>query len=120
MNPQDYSQAQRQAIMAAVLNAHSKLWQMDVAHIDLHPRNIIVLSVDEEKEADIRLIDFGQAVYGRRIKMGHVPTLEPEPKSKIIERWLDEGFRDRMMDFGWLVDWPWNDWLHNDYARHGA
>lgn len=117
MNPHDYSQTQRQAIMAAVLDAHSKLWQLDVAHVDLHPRNVIVVSINESKKADIRLIDFGEAVCGHRVKMGHVPTLEPESRTKIIERWLDEDLRDRMMNFRWLVDWPWNDWLLEEYAR---
>ena len=117
IDPQDYSQAQRQAIMAPILDAHSKLWQMDVDHADLHPRNVIILSVNEGEIADVCLIDFGQAVCGRRVKVGHVPTPKAEPRSKIIERWLDEKFRDRMIDFGWLVDWPWNDWLRNEYAR---
>lgn len=39
----DYSTSQRQAIMAAVLNANSILVQMDIIHLDLHPRNIIIV-----------------------------------------------------------------------------
>ncbi len=95
----------------------AKLWQLDVAHVDLHPRNVIVLSVNEGKNADIRLIDLGEAVCGRRVNMGHVPTLEPESRSKIIERWMDKDLRDRMTDFAWLVDWPWNDWLLEEYEQ---
>ena len=118
MEIEDYSTSQRQAIMSAILDAHSVLWQMDVSHRDIHPRNVIVVSAVEGQKADIRLIDFNMAECGKRAeRKGHVPTMELEPRSAIVNRWRDEDMRNWMLDFAWLVDWPWNDWLDNEYAK---
>lgn len=115
---EDYSTSQRQAIMSAILDAHSILWQMDVSHRDVHPRNVIIVSAVEGQKADIRLIDFNMARCGQRAqRRGHVPSMELEPRSAIVNRWRDEDMRNWMLDFVWLVDWPWNEWLENEYAK---
>ncbi|KAI1856348.1 uncharacterized protein JN550_013822 [Neoarthrinium moseri] len=114
---QDYSSSQRKAIMSAVLDAHSILRQLNVAHGDLDPRNVIVISAKEGEKADIRLIDFDMAECGKRIQEQHQPTMLPESRSIIIKRWSDKDLRDCMLDFAWLIDWPWDDWLENEYAK---
>jgi serine/threonine protein kinase len=115
---EDYSTSQQQAIMSAILDAHSILWQMDVSHRDLHPRNVIVVSAVEGQKADVRLIDFNMARCGQRAeRKGHVPSMELESRSAIVNRWRDEDMRHWMIDFAWLVDWPWNEWLENEYAK---
>jgi tRNA A-37 threonylcarbamoyl transferase component Bud32 len=52
--------------MAAILDTGSKIWQRDVAHIDLCPKNIILISTKEGESADIRVIDFGHTESGYR------------------------------------------------------
>lgn len=118
---EDYSTSQRQAIMSEIMDCHSVLWQMDVGHGDLHPRNIIVLSANEGERAETRLIDLNMAVIGRRAdRDGHAPTPRREPRSVIAKDWFDEDLRDIMLDFAWLVDWEWNEWLQNEYAKNGV
>ena len=113
---EDYSTSQRQAIMSAVMDCHSILWQLDVVHGDLHPRNIIVVSAKEGERAEVRLIDLNMASVGLRAEYnGHVPTTRLEARSAIVERWFDEDLRDMMLDFEWLVDWNWTEWLQNEY-----
>lgn len=114
----DYSTSQRQAIMAAVLDAHSILNQMDVIHPDIHPRNVIIVSANKGERAEIRLIDFADAWSGQRAERdGHIPTQELEPRADIVEHWRDKDSRDSIRDFAWLIDWPWNEWLENEYGK---
>ncbi|KAJ7783994.1 hypothetical protein DFH07DRAFT_210692 [Mycena maculata] len=115
----EYTRWQRQAIMSAILDADSKLWQLDVTQRDMHPRNVILVDAGSRKRgsgtvpADIRLIDFGRADCGQRAKKdgGYQPTVEPEPSAQVIQRWLD----GRVRDFDWLIDWPWDLWLLDEY-----
>lgn len=114
----NYSTSQRKAIMTAVINAYSILTQMDVAPLDFHPRNIILVSANEGEKAEVRLIDFGMAWSGERMERdGYVPKPELEPRVDIVEHWYDKTMRDSMRDFAWLVDWPWNEWLVEEYGK---
>lgn len=120
-----YSQAQRKQIMRALITAESKLRQLDVrVDEDFEARNVVIKSVEEDRPADIRIIDFGAAQCGQRaIDEGHVPTLEPEPVAQIIERWRDIPVCSGMdpsnlrYPFADLVDWDWDTWLCNEYAE---
>ncbi|OTA64524.1 hypothetical protein K449DRAFT_392600 [Hypoxylon sp. EC38] len=112
----DYTQQQRQAIMRAIIRADSQMWQLDVNNLDLHPRNIILVSANEGEEAVIRIIDFDHCQCGTRVQS---PTLDPLPREEVLTRWLDSDFDDSMIYFRWLVDWPWDDWLENEYAGNG-
>jgi hypothetical protein len=115
--PSGYSTKQRQAIMSAVLDADSLMWQQDVSHGNIHPRNIIVVAAEEGEPAAIRVIDFDMARCGIRAKRGYIPSTQLEPRSAVVERWLDKDLVDRMLHFDWLIDWPWNEWLVNEYAK---
>lgn len=114
----ELSQSQRKAIMAAVINVYDKLWQLDVNFSDLHPRNMIVVSAEVGHKADVRYIDFGDASVGFRARQGeaHTPTLEPRPFEEVYQWWQDENL-DAIVDFKYLIDWPWNDWLKNEYQK---
>lgn len=114
----DLSQGQRKAVMAAVINIDNKLWQLDVNFSDFHPRNMIVVSAKAGHKADVRYIDFGDAVVGYRAREGeaHMPTLEPRPFEEVFESWQEENFEIKI-DFNYLIDWPWNDWLKNKYQK---
>ncbi|KAJ7768697.1 hypothetical protein DFH07DRAFT_1058335 [Mycena maculata] len=102
IDPAMYSPPQRQAIKAAFLDVDSKLWQLDVT-----PKG--------GRGAEIRLIDFARADCGRRPteEGGYEPTLEPEPREQIVERWLDDKYQIcRIDEFVFLIDW-----LQNEYVR---
>ena len=104
--------------MAAVINIDDKLWQLDVKFRDFHPRNMIVVSAKAEHKADVRYIDFGDAEVGYRARKGeaHMPTLEPRPFEEVYESRQEENF-ELKIDFNYLIDWPWNDWLKNGYQK---
>ncbi|KAI1839566.1 hypothetical protein JX266_014222 [Neoarthrinium moseri] len=107
----------RQEIMAAIIDADSKMWQLDVNNMDLHPRNVIITSEPKSRETPTCLIDFDQCECGARVETGQLqrPTLEPLSDMEVLQRWHDKNFEDNMIDFGWLVDWPWEDWLKHEY-----
>ncbi|KAF1730416.1 hypothetical protein CRV24_009879 [Beauveria bassiana] len=109
-----YSTKQRQAIMQKVLNSFSKMRQLGVYHLDFHPGNIVVLSAEQGQEADIRCIDFGHSKLSDPSDLK--PTLDPESRESVTEYWRDEDLCDCMLDFSPLIDWPWNEWLENEYV----
>ncbi|KAI0842066.1 hypothetical protein F5Y06DRAFT_292888 [Hypoxylon sp. FL0890] len=115
----DYTQQQRQAIMRAVIKADNRMWQLDVNNLDLHPRNVIVVSAEEGEEARIRIIDFDHCQCGTRTESGDLerPTLEPLPREQVLTRWLNNDLERSRIDFDWLVDWPWDEWL-KEYASN--
>jgi hypothetical protein len=56
-------------------------------------------------------------VSGARVETGQLPrpTLEPLANVDVLPRWLDSNFEDKMIDFGYLIDWPWDEWLKDKY-----
>ncbi|KAM3541025.1 hypothetical protein ARSEF1564_006065 [Beauveria bassiana] len=90
-----FSTKQRQAIMQKVLSSFSKMRQLGVYHLDFHPGNIVVLSAEQGQEADIQY---------------------PESRESVAEYWQDEDLCDCMLNFSPLIDWPWNEWLENEYV----
>ncbi|KAM0744515.1 hypothetical protein ACQRIT_001004 [Beauveria bassiana] len=109
-----FSTKQRQDIMQKVLNSFSKMRQLGVYHLDFHPGNIVVLSAERGQEADIRCIDFGHSKISDPSYLK--PTLDPESRESVAEYWRDEDLCDCMLDFSPLIDWPWNEWLENEYV----
>ncbi|CAN8105697.1 unnamed protein product [Discula destructiva] len=114
-----YSQPQRKEIMRAVINAEARLREIDVQiNRDIHPRNVIVESVDEGHRAKLRVIDFGAALCGTLREDEPHWTEGPETKAQIIKRWRDfeDGHASNLRyDFYDLVDWAWDGWLCNEY-----
>lgn len=70
--------------------AQSKMWPLDVlVEKDFVLRTVLVKSVEEGKNADIPVLDFGAAECGRRRSEAHEPTTESEALPRMIERWRD-------------------------------
>jgi hypothetical protein len=117
INVQEYSSSQHQAIMSAVMDTDSLMWQQNVSHCDMHPRNIIVVAAKEGERADIRMIDSDFSRCSIRALQGQVPSTQLEPRSAAVGRWLDKDILNSMYHFDWLVDWPWDQGLKDEYAK---
>lgn len=111
-----WSQDQRMEIMRQIIMAESKLRQVGIQQSDLMPRNIIVTPPNDQagERLRVRLIDFDYASCTDDSESDVAP--EPEPRSSIFERWsCHEDFANNH-ELGWLVDWPWEDWLRREFS----
>ncbi|PGH12371.1 hypothetical protein AJ79_04319 [Helicocarpus griseus UAMH5409] len=60
LDPSKFTQPERQAIMKAVIDAESTIYTHDVAHGDIHPRNVIFAFLPPFGQArNIVVVDFG-------------------------------------------------------------
>ncbi|KAG6358702.1 hypothetical protein INS49_012220 [Diaporthe citri] len=113
INACEWSRAERKAIMKAILDGDSKMRQAGGLQRDLVPRNVI-LQGQPGHHFSIKLIDFDHAYC--LFEPEPDAELEPEPPSDIVERWSGDAFmyEDAFSD---IVDWPWDEWLHEVYLR---
>lgn len=107
-----WSQAERMAIMKAIIDADSKMWQAGIYQRDLMPRNVI-LQGRPGHPISVKLIDFDYAFFQFDFNPDE-DELEPEPPSVIVDRWTHK-LRCPMECFGMLVDWPWDEWVRGVY-----
>lgn len=111
INANEWSQAERRAIMKAILDGDSRMRQAGVLQKDLMRRNVI-LQGQPGHQLSIKLIDFDQAYC----LFEPEPDAELEPKARydIVDRWTGDSFmyEDAFCD---IVDWPWNEWLQEVY-----
>lgn len=110
----DWSQAERMAIMKAVIDADSKVWQAGIYQRDLMPRNMI-LQGRPGNPISIRVIDFDYAFFEFDFNPDE-DELEPEPASVVVDRWTHE-LRRPADPFRMLIDWPWEEWIRDTYLR---
>lgn len=121
LNPSDSIMFQRQTIMKKIIDTESRLYQRDVNHFDMHPRNIIVRANESDpNEVGITVIDFGHAIIGR----SYDPEGEPEEEAKMlpgqyispIVRWAVPCESNAMpVSFKCWINWDWNSWLKKQY-----
>ncbi|KAG8158436.1 hypothetical protein KVR01_011558 [Diaporthe batatas] len=110
----EWSQAERMAIMKAIIDADSKMWQAGIYQRDLLPRNVI-LQGRPGRPVSVKVIDFDYAFFESDFNPDE-DELEPEPPSVIVDRWTDE-LRCPVECFRDLVDWPWDEWIRAVYLR---
>ncbi|KAL1857980.1 hypothetical protein Plec18170_003204 [Paecilomyces lecythidis] len=110
----------RKCIMKRVVDAESWLYQQNVRHGDIHPRNILVQQLESTPEDPaVTFIDFGRAIIGR----SHDPTdLEEEEKylpGTYISprlRWsMSSSWRAYPHAFKDWITWDWQSWLEDEY-----
>lgn len=111
-----WSQDQRMEIMRQVIMAESKIREVGIEQSDLMPRNIIVTSPNDQAgdRLRVRLIDFDYAFCTHDSDSDVEP--EPETPSRIFERWSGHEDFANNHELGWLVDWPWEDWLRREFS----
>lgn len=110
----EWSQAERMAIMKAIIDADSKIWQAGIYQRDLMPRNVI-LQGRPGHPISVKVIDFDYAFFESDFNPDE-DELEPEAPSVIVDRWTHE-LRRPMECFDMLVDWPWDEWIREVYLR---
>ncbi|KAL1962567.1 hypothetical protein VTN77DRAFT_9360 [Rasamsonia byssochlamydoides] len=81
LNPADFSQKTRQAIMKAIIDIESLMFTYNVHHCDTHPRNVMVLPQDPTGSLHMRIIDFGNSRH-------RIPYWEPWCTGSRAEKFL--------------------------------
>jgi serine/threonine protein kinase len=122
LKPLDFTQSERQNILKAVVDAESLLYTHNVRHMDVHPRNILVLRSDD---ATLRvvLIDFGKSLIGRvhyRASPGEEQKYIPGVPISPLLRWNQAWWHDRQDFFDEWIDWDWQPWLEYHYGSTRA
>jgi serine/threonine protein kinase len=59
LNPSNFIKSERQAIMKAIIDSETALYNHEVRHRDIYPRNILVQPSDHARK--VVLVDFGKA-----------------------------------------------------------
>lgn len=113
-----WKQNQRMEIMKQIILAENSLRQVGIEQSDLMPRNIIVTPSNDQTgdRLRIRLIDFDYAFCTDDSESDVESASESEPPSSIFERWSSHEDFANNHQLGWLVDWPWEDWLRREFS----
>jgi serine/threonine protein kinase len=110
LNPSNLAQSERQAIMKAIIDSETALYNCDIRHTDLYPRNILVLPPASTRK--VVLVDSGKALTRRCPFLEWEDRFLPGVPISPLSRWvkLREGFD------GW-VDWDWKAWVEQQYEH---
>lgn len=114
IDPEEWSQPERKAIMKAIIDGDSKIRQAGVDQGDLMPRNVLV-NGEPGNLISVHIIDFDHAEFEFDFDPDE-DELEPEAPSEIVDRWTHK-LRCPADYFSELVDWPWDDWVREMYLR---
>jgi hypothetical protein len=110
----EWSQAERMAIMKAIIDGDSKIRQAGISQDDLVPRNVI-LHGRPGHPISVKMIDFDYAFFEFDFNLDE-DELDPEPPSVIVDRWTHK-LRSPVDPFGMIIDWPWEEWIRGVYLR---
>ncbi|PGH13439.1 hypothetical protein AJ80_06308 [Polytolypa hystricis UAMH7299] len=115
LDPSKFTQSERQAIMKEVIDAETTIYIHDVAHNDIHPRNVILVSFPPFDQArNIVLVDFGVAWVNRvTFPKFQEQFLLGVPISPLL-RWIDI---ERLSGFDNWIDWDWKLWVEHNYEH---
>lgn len=120
MDPQMLTVELRKSIMKGVVDAESQLYQRNVRHGDIHPRNVLVQRLEDTSDCPvITLVDFGRAVIGR----SYDPTDPEEEEQYLPGTYISPLLRWTMSDpwssypcvFKNWITWDWQSWLEDEY-----
>ena len=109
LRPSNFTKSERQAIMKAIIDSETALYNRNIVHRDIHPRNILVLPQPARK---VVLVDFGLSRTSRspfpEWEERYLPGVPISPMLRWIKRreWFDE----------W-VDWDWEAWVEQHYEH---
>lgn len=112
LNPSNFSQPERQAIMKAIIDSDTVLYTNNIKHRDIHPRNILLLPKPSDQARKVVIVDFGQSrTFRTPFPEWEAEFLPGVPISPLL-RWIkpDE-------DFNEWVDWDWKAWVEREYEH---
>ena len=135
VNPQDYTQQQRQGILGSIIDAETAVYANNIILLDLYPRNIIIKQDDNgsarvtqttqsssrSQERQVVLLDFEIVHLDRHqpyyIKHFGRQYFLPGTVISPLLRWADTEKHER---FGKWVDWDWQGWIRERYGKDKA
>ncbi|PWY88292.1 hypothetical protein BO70DRAFT_420007 [Aspergillus heteromorphus CBS 117.55] len=117
LNPESFTTEQRQTILKEIVDAESLLYERDVWHEDLYPRNVII-ECSGKAVVRVTVVDLGKSVIGRSRnpldrdeEQRYLPGVFISP----LLRW-NVYFRRQMFFEDW-INWAWQEWLEDEYKR---
>jgi serine/threonine protein kinase len=110
LNPSNFTKSERQAIMKAIIDSETALYNHEVRHRDIYPRNILVLPSDHARK--VVLVDFGKAWTSRSPFPEWEEKFLPGIPISPLLRWI----KPREWFDGW-VDWDWMAWVEQHYEH---
>ncbi|EEQ33642.1 hypothetical protein McanMca71_004590 [Microsporum canis] len=105
LNPEDFSQRDRQMIMKNIIDTETLLHTHGVMHEDLWPRNIMINS-KAKVNRQVVVIDFEDYRFMTSSQF-HGITISP------LLRWNKKS--GRTFEFEGWIDWDWQSWLELTY-----
>src|SRR2546423_12654125 len=112
LSPSNFTTAERQVITKAVIDSETALYNRDIVHRDIHPRNVLILSQPSDHARKVVLVDFGLSRTSRcpfpEWEEKHLPGV---PISAML-RWI----KPRKW-FDGRVDWDWEAWVEQHYEH---
>jgi serine/threonine protein kinase len=88
LSPSNFTKSERQAIMKTIIDSETALYNRDIVHRDIHPRNILILSQSSDHARNVVLVDFGLSRTSRcpfpEWEEKHLPGVPISP----ILRWI--------------------------------
>src|SRR5271168_2955192 len=112
LSPSNFTKSERQAIMKAIIDSETALYNRDIVHRDIHPRNVLILSQPSDHARKVVLVDFGLSRTSRspfpEWEERYLPGIPISPMLRWIKprEWFD----------GW-VDWDWEAWVEQHYEH---
>ena len=59
LDPSNFTKSERQTIMKAIIDSETALYNREIVHNDIHPRNILILPQPSDHARKVVLVDFG-------------------------------------------------------------
>ena len=112
LSPSNFTKSERQAIMKAIIDSETALYNREIAHNDTHPRNILVLPQPSDHARKVVLVDFGLAWTSRSPFPEWEERFLPGVPISPLLRWI----KPREWFDGW-VDWDWEAWVEEHYEH---
>ncbi|RDL34546.1 uncharacterized protein BP5553_07674 [Venustampulla echinocandica] len=112
LSPSNFKKSERQAIMKSIIDSETALYNRDINDRDIHPRNILVVSEESNRDEKVVVVDFGSAWTSRSKypdrEQGSLPRVPISP----LLRWIvpPEELKP------W-IDWDWKVWVERQYEH---
>lgn len=117
--PNDFPQSTRQSILKSIVDLESRIYDANIWHLDLEPRNVIITDPHSDLPRVV-FIDFAHALFNRRRDDPIALQLEYflGQYISLLLRWPES--RSKREAFYEWIDWDWDPWLETEFAHTAA
>ncbi|KAL1875021.1 hypothetical protein Plec18167_005689 [Paecilomyces lecythidis] len=116
IDPGSLSQYHRQRIMKTIIDFTTEIYQRDMVHEDLCPRNIMIIN-EGTKEQKVVFVDFEDMRFTRTAYGNPEQEARFFPKTYVSPLLKWHKARKPAYRFGGWVDWSWQRWLKDVYGH---